>query len=220
MMRFFDAEIIICPKSAAKSSPEHYVNKAKILADQMPNAVYLNQYENTINVETHYQHTAAEIWHQLDGQVDYLIATASSGGTISGIGKHLKEYNKDIQVIMPDPVGSVYYEYFNTKNDNLTASPYEIEGIGKDYVCKNVNFDVIDEVVQVNDKEAFIQMKELAKKEGIFAGMSSGAAMHAALQLCHSLKNSNNTKRVVVILPDTGLKYLSKYFTLIQNNND
>ncbi len=210
MMQIYGATVHVCPGSAAKSSPEHYVNKAKILAEKMPAAIFLNQYENSTNPETHYQQTAVEIWQQLNGDVDYVVATASSGGTISGIGNYLKSKNPDVKVIMPDPIGSIYHHYFHHHNLDVEYKSFKVEGIGKDYICGNIDFNVIDDVTQVNDEQAFAAVKQLACSEGIFAGLSSGTAIHAALALAKELDKEQVAKNIVVVLSDTGLKYLSK----------
>ena len=209
-MKLYGATVIICQGDLPSDSPEHYTNKARILSEQHSNALYFNQYDNEENANTHYRCTAAEIWEQMKGRIDYLIAPASSGGTITGIGRFLKEKNADIKVILPDPVGSVFYDHFY--GNELLNKPYLVEGAGKDKICSIHDFSVIDEVIQFTDHDAFCAVKRLAVTEGIFAGGSSGGALIVAEKLIENSQRSHrNTKpNVVVILPDSGFKYISK----------
>ena len=159
-MRAFGAEVIVCKGGVATDSPEHYTNKAYILSTKDAKSLYFNQYDNVENVNAHYYSTASEIWQQMGGKINYFIAPASSGGTISGVGKFLKQKNPDIKIILPDPIGSVFYNYFH--GQELKAEPYQIEGAGKDKVCSIHDFSVIDEVIRVSDEEAFAAAKILA----------------------------------------------------------
>jgi len=212
-LKAYGAQIIICPTSAPPGSPNHYVTLAKKLAEDTPNSFRIDQYDNPKNPEAHYLTTAPEIWEQTDGQIDCFIASASTGGTISGIGRFLKEKNKGIHVMMPDPVGSIYYAYHKTgkipSNGNCN---YQLEGIGEDHMAKAIDFSVIDEVIQVTDKDAFGMCRQLAEKEGILAGGSSGANIWAAVEYA---KRIDRPATIVTVLPDGGVKYLSKIY-----NND
>ncbi|MBS0357875.1 MAG: cysteine synthase family protein [Proteobacteria bacterium] len=213
MMKAYGATVIISPPDASKSSPEHYVNKAKLIKDETPNSVLLNQYENPVNPNIHYQHTAAEIWGALNGNIDCVIVCSSSGGTISGIGRYLKEKKSTIEIVMPDPVGSIYHDYFNNKREDQSCyRPYKIEGIGKDYICGNIDFSVIDNVVQVTDEDAFNSAKYLAREEGILAGGSSGAALYVANVYAKKFQEKKQKANIVVVLPDSGFKYLSTFY--------
>lgn len=209
-LKAYGAEIIVTPTDAPLDSPEHYVNKAKKLADETPNSFRVDQYDNLKNPEAHYLTTGPEIWEQTEGQIDYFIASASTGGTVSGVGRFLKEKNPEIKVIMPDPIGSIYYEYFQTgeipKEGHCT---YNLEGIGEDHMAKAIDFSVIDDVVQVTDKDAFGIARLLARKEGILAGGSSGANVWAALELAKTL---DHPATIITVLPDGGVKYLSKIY--------
>ncbi len=209
-LKAFGAEIVVCPTSATPDSPEHYVNMAKRLAKEIPNSFRVDQYDNLLNPEAHYLSTGPEIWEQSFGAVDYFVASASTGGTVSGVSRYLKERKPSVQVVMPDPVGSIYYEYFHKGTiPHDAACTYLLEGIGEDHLAKAINFKLIDNVVQVSDENAFKMTRRLAKEEGILAGGSSGANVWAALQLAESLKTPAT---IVAMIPDTGLKYLSKFF--------
>lgn len=209
-LKAFGAKIIVCPTSASPNSPEHYVNKAKALVAETPNSFRVDQYDNPLNPQAHYLTTAPEIWEQSHGKVDYFVASASTGGSISGIGHYLKEKNPKIQVIMPDPIGSIYYHYFKTgrilEGGNCN---YLLEGIGEDHLAKAMDFSIVDDVKQVKDKDAFEITRSLAQQEGILAGGSSGANVWASLEIAKNLKQPAT---IVTIIPDGGIKYLSKIF--------
>ncbi len=208
-MQAFGAEVIVCPAGLSPDSPEHYTNKAKILSSTRPDAVLLGQYDSQVNVQTHYEQTAHELWEQMDGKIDCLVTAASSGGTITGVAKFLKEKSDQIKVIMPDPVGSVFHHYFHHRNLQITPQPYRVEGAGKDKVCSIHNFDLIDDVIQFTDDDAFNAIKRLAQTEGMLAGGSSGGALFVAEQLNVHLARQGKRANVVVILADSGFKYLS-----------
>lgn len=209
-LKAYGAEVVICPTSAHPSSPEHYVNVAKRIAQETPNSFRVDQYDNLKNRETHYLTTGPEIWEQTRGQVDYFVASGSTGGTISGVGRFLKEKNPNIKVVMPDPIGSIYFDYFKTKtvntNDNCN---YLVEGIGEDHLVKGIDFSVIDQVMQFSDEEAFAMGRRLAREEGILAGGSSGANIWGALKVAEGL---TKPATIVTVLPDGGVKYLSKMY--------
>ena len=210
-MRMFGAKVIIC-KPAPPESPEHYVNQPQRLLKEHPNAVILGQYENPVNVATHYQETAHEIWEQMNGKIDYLVACASSGGTITGAAKYLKEKDPMVKIIMPDPKGSIFYPTFHNQDTSSALAPYQVEGTGKDKVCPIHDFSLIDDVLQFTDQEAFDAVKRLARTEGILAGGSSGGALSVLNQLNSTISSTKNKAKanVVVILPDSGFKYLSE----------
>lgn len=209
-LKAYGAEIVVTPTSAPPDSPEHYVNTAKRLAQETPNSFRINQYDNPKNPEAHYLTTGPEIWQQCQGKIDYFIASGSTGGTISGVGKFLKEHAPNVKIIMPDPIGSIYYEYFKTKKIPKNGScTYQIEGIGEDHLAQAMDFSVIDDVIQVTDRDAFRTTRDLARKEGILAGGSSGANVWACLELAKTL---DKPATIVTVIPDGGIKYLSKIF--------
>lgn len=209
-LKAYGAEIVVCPTEASYDSPDHYINRAKEIAAKTPNSFRLNQYDNLQNPEAHYLTTGPEIWEQTEGNIDYLVASGSTGGTISGAGRFLKEKNPQIKNVMPDPIGSVYYEYFKTGRLPTEGNcNYLVEGVGEDHLTKAIDFTVIDEVIPFTDKDAFTTARELAKVEGLLAGGSSGANVWAALKIAAGLKKPAT---IVTIIPDGGIKYLSKMY--------
>lgn len=207
-MKSLGAEVIITPTDVPPESPESYYNVGKKIANEIPGAYYTDQCHNIQNIEAHYFTTGPEIWRQTNGQVDVLIVGIGTGGTILGTGKYLKERNPAIQVIGVEPIGSVYYEYFKNK----TLPPpmqYKVEGIGEDFISEVIDFDLIDDIIQVSDKDSFLTARTLAVEEGIVAGGSSGSALWASLQYAKELKERKN---IVTIFPDSGVRYLSKIF--------
>ncbi|NRN27196.1 PLP-dependent cysteine synthase family protein [Photorhabdus heterorhabditis] len=212
-LRAYGAEIIVCPTQVPPGSANHYVERAKAIAAERHDAFLLGQYDNLKNREAHYSTTGPEIWAQTGGQIDYFIASGSTGGTVSGVGRYLKEKNPAIQVIMPDPVGSIYAHYFSSKKiDSNLAHAYQVEGIGEDHITGCMDFDVIDEVLTVSDEQAFLAARNLARREGILGGGSTGANIWGCLEIAKRLGDAGKGKRIVTIVPDSGLKYLSKFY--------
>lgn len=211
MLKAYGAKVIVCPTNVPPRDPRSYYQVAKRLAGEIPNAFFARQYENPSNPKAHYVTTGPEIWKQTKGKVAYFIAGMGTGGTITGIGKYLKNKNESVKVIGVDPRGSLYTDYFKDKKIKPRAKTYLIEGIGEDFIPKTINFSYIDDVVQVNDKEAYHMSRQLARKEGIVVGSSSGAAVAGALKYIKKNKLSKD-KVVIIILPDSGRNYLSKIF--------
>lgn len=207
-LRAYGAKVVICPTAVEPSDPRSYYSVARRLVEETPGAFYANQYHNPANPESHYLSTAPEIWEQTGGEFDAFVAGMGTGGTLSGCGRYFKEKNPDIQLVGVDPVGSLYYEY--VKTGRLTkAFSYYVEGIGEDFLPSTMNLDILDDVVQVDDRECFIMTRELVRREGIFCGGSCGAAVMGAIKYARSLKEP---KRILVLLPDNAQKYLSKVF--------
>jgi cystathionine beta-synthase len=208
LLKAFGAEVVVCPTAVPPDSPESYYEVAKRKAGELPNAFYVNQYHNPMNPEAHYHTTGPEIWEQTAGRIDCFVAGAGTGGTVSGAGRYLKEMNSQVRVVAVDPVGSVYYDYFKSRTLS-EPHPYLVEGIGEDMLCQAMDMSVIDEIVQVTDRESFIMARRLAREEGIFAGGSSGAAVVGALRVAEKMQRD---QVLVVLLPDSGDRYLSKIF--------
>ncbi|MBI4723404.1 MAG: cysteine synthase family protein [Candidatus Stahlbacteria bacterium] len=208
LLKAFGAKVIVCPTAVPYNSPESYYEVAKRIAKETPGAFLINQYHNKNNIEAHYITTGPEIWEQTEGKVDYVVIGAGTGGTISGVGRFLKEKKPEIKIICVDPIGSIYYDYFKHKK-LIEPHVYTVEGIGEDMLCEAMDFRVIDDMIQVTDKDAFLTARRLLKEEGIFAGGSSGAAVWGAMEVAKKLPKE---KIIVAILPDTGYNYLNKMY--------
>lgn len=208
MMRTYGAELVLTPHTAKPEDPQSNYSVADRLAATIPNSIYLDQYNNPSNIICHYQTTGPEIWRDSGGRVDCLIAGAGTGGTISGIGRFLKERNPGIKVFAVDSVGSIFKTYFETGR-LIEPQHYEVEGIGGDKLVKALDFAAIDGFLAIDDGEAFMTTRELSKKEGIFCGGSSGAVIAAARKI---LAEDRSLKCPVVIFADSGNRYLSKIF--------
>lgn len=211
LMKAFGAEVIVTPTDVPYDSEESYYSVAKRIAKETPNSYYLDQYNNLKNIESHYRTTGPEIWEQTQGNIDILVAGIGTGGTLSGVGRYLKEKNPEIQIIAVDPIGSVFYDYFKNKK-LITPHVYMLEGIGEDYLVKCMDFDIVDDIFQVNDQDSFSMTRRLACEEGLFVGGTSGSAVLIALKIA---EKQTSAKNIVVILPDSGNRYLSKIY-----NND
>jgi cystathionine beta-synthase len=214
VLRALGAEVMVCPTNVEPEDPRSYYSVARRLAGEIPNSVYLNQYDNEANAQAHYRSTGPELLSGTDGRITHFIASAGTGGTISGSAMYLKEHKSDVQIIGVDPFGSVYYKYFYTREfDKSEVYPYVTEGVGEDILAKNMNFDLIDDYVRVTDRESMLMTRRLASEEGLFVGQSSGLTMAGALKWMEENKESLTPESVVVImLPDSGFRYLSKTF--------
>ncbi len=208
LLKALGAEVIVCPTAVEPEDPRSYYSVAKKLAKEIPNSFYPNQYANPMNPEAHYQTTGPEIWEDSEGKITHFVCGMGTGGTISGVGRYLKEKNPEVKVIGVDPIGSLYYEYVKTGKVGK-ALTYVVEGIGEDFFPTTMDFKVLDEVVQVNDQECFVWARRLAKQEGIFTGGSGGGCVSGALRVAQECKRGD---LVVAFLPDTGMRYLSKVY--------
>ena len=209
-LKAFGAEVIVCPTDVEPEDPRSYYSVSSRLERETPNSWKPNQYDNLSNSVAHYEQTGPEIWEQTEGKITHLVVGVGTGGTISGTGKYLKEKNPDIKLWGIDTYGSVFKKYKETGVfDEKEIYPYITEGIGEDFLPKNVDFDLIDLFEKVTDKDAALMTREIARKEGIFAGNSAGAAITGLLQLKHHLKKDDV---VVVIFHDHGSRYMAKMF--------
>jgi len=209
-LRAFGAEVIVCPTNVDPEDPRSYYSVSSRLECEVPNSWKPNQYDNLSNSQAHYEQTAPEIWEQTEGKITHLVAGVGTGGTISGIAKYLKEKNPNIKVIGIDTYGSVFKKYKETGVfDKDEIYPYITEGIGEDFLPQNVDFNLIDHFEKVTDKDAALMTREVALKEGIFAGNSTGSAVAGVLQVKHMFKEGDV---VVIIFPDHGSRYMAKMY--------
>ena len=210
VLRAVGAEVVVCPTDVPADDPRSYYSTSKRIAEETPNAWYVNQYDNPSNAVAHYEQTGPEIWEQTDGKITHFVVGVGTGGTISGVSKYLKEKNPAIKVWGIDTYGSVFKKYHETGVfDEKEIYPYVTEGIGEDILPKNVDFDLIDAFEKVTDKDAAIYTRKLAREEGIFAGNSCGAAIKGMLQL---KAHFGPDDVVVVLLHDSGSRYVTKIY--------
>lgn len=208
LLKALGAEVIVCPTAVEPEDPRSYYSVAQKLAREVPNSYYPNQYANPMNPEAHYQTTGPEIWEDSEGKITHFVCGVGTGGTISGVGKYLKEQNPKVQIIGVDPEGSLYYDFFKT-GETVRAKTYVVEGIGEDFFPATMNMKILDDVIQVNDEECFVVARRLVKMEGLFTGGSGGGCISAALKLAKEL---GPEAFIVAFLPDTGMRYLSKVY--------
>lgn len=209
LLRAFGAEVIITPTAVPANSPESYIEVAKRIVRETPNSILANQFFNPKNPEAHYKTTGPEIWEQTDGKITHFVAGIGTGGTISGVGKFLKEKNPKIKIIGVDPKGSIIRDFFLTKKIPTSLRQYKVEGIGEDWIPGTLHIEYVDEIFEITDKESFTLAIRVTREEGIFIGGSSGAAIAGALKLAESLTEN---EIVVALLPDSGERYLSKIY--------
>jgi cystathionine beta-synthase len=210
-LRAVGAEVVVCPTNVEPSDPRSYYSTAKRIAAETPNSFYPNQYDNLSNFAAHYESTGPEIWNQTEGRVTHYVAGLGTGGTLCGTGKYLKEQNPNVQVIGIDTYGSVLKKYKETGIfDENEIYPYMVEGIGEDFIPKNIDFDVIDHIIKVTDKDSAIMARRLAREESLFIGWSCGAAVYGALE--YARKHLKPDDIMVILLPDHGTRYLAKIY--------
>ncbi|NER16118.1 pyridoxal-phosphate dependent enzyme [Spongiivirga citrea] len=210
ILRAVGSEVVVCPTNVEPDDPRSYYSTSKRLSEETPNSWYVNQYDNPSNARAHYQSTGPEIWKQTDGKVTHFIVGVGTGGTISGVGKYLKEQNPNVKVWGIDTYGSVFKKYHETGIfDENEIYPYVTEGIGEDILPENVDFSVIDGFTKVTDKDAAIYTRRLAKEEGMFLGNSAGAAIKGLLQLKEHFTKDDV---VVILFHDHGSRYVGKMF--------
>src|SRR3954466_11828326 len=204
MLRAYGAEVVICPTAVEPDSPESYYSVSDRLAEEIPGGFKPDQYSNMSNPEAHYLHTGPEIWEQTGGEIDAIVISVGTGGTISGVGRYFKERGSNALIVGADPEGSVY-----TAQDERDVHPYLVEGIGKDTWPKTMDRSVVDEWIRVSDRDSFLTARRLAREEGLLVGGSGGTTVWAALELA---KRLGPEARVLTLLPDSGRNYLSKFY--------
>lgn len=208
LLRALGGRVVITPTNVPPDSAENYISVARRIVRETTDAYMPDQYSNPNNPLIHYKTTGPEIWKQTDGKVDVVVVGMGTGGTITGIGKYLKEEKPEVKVIGVDPEGSIFYpRYYNVEKP---VQPYKVEGIGEDFMPQTLVLDYVDEVIRVSDRDSFLTARRLAREEGLLVGGSSGAVMYATLQVARSLPKD---KVVVVVFPDTGRNYLSKMYS-------
>jgi cystathionine beta-synthase len=203
LLRAYGAEVVICPTAVAPESPESYYRVADRLAAEIPGAFQPNQYHNPVNPQTHYDTTGPEIWEQTEGRLTAFVCGVGTGGTISGVGRYLKEQDPDVLVVGADPEGSIY--------SGDAPRPYLVEGIGEDFMPSTFDPSVVDRYVRVSDRDSFLTARAITRQEGILVGGSSGTAVFAALAIGRELDDPEAT--IVVLLPDSGRQYMSKLYS-------
>ena len=213
MLRSLGAKVYVCPAHVSADDERSYYSVAKRLHHETKNSVYINQYFNSLNSDAHYRTTGPEIWEQTAGKITHLVCCSGTGGTISGVAKYLKEQNPNVRVLGVDAFGSVLKKYHETKEfDSDEIYPYRIEGLGKNFIPTATDFDVIDKFTKVTDEESAHCTREIAKKEGLFVGYTSGAVLQAIRQYAEEGEFDTNSN-VVAIFPDHGSRYMSKVFS-------
>src|SRR5918997_3177269 len=201
LLRAFGAEVVICPTAVPPESPESYYSVSARLAEEIPGAYKPDQYSNMANPQAHYETTGPEIWEQTGGQLDAVVITLGTGGTVTGTARYLKEQNSGIRIVGADPEGSIY-----SQPDSV--HPYLVEGIGEDFYPQTMDLSVIDDMVTVSDRDSFLTARKMAREEGLLVGGSGGTAVAATLEVA---RGYGSEATVLTLIPDSGRAYLSKF---------
>jgi cystathionine beta-synthase len=211
LLKAFGAEVIVTPTAVPPDHPDSYVMMAKRIAKETPNAILADQFYNDANPQAHYDFTGPELWEQTEGRITHFVSAAGTGGTITGVGRYLKEKNPKIKIIAGDPIGSILASYWHTDGKEIREGvPYKVEGIGQDKIPGTLDMGVIDDFETVSDKDSFAMARRLTREEGLFVGGSSGLIAHVALRVAREVNDPNAF--IVTMLCDTGERYLSKVY--------
>ena len=208
-LRAFGAKVITTPTAVAPDDPRSYYSVAKRLQQEIPDSFFANQYHNPSNPEAHLRTTGPEIWDQIGESLDAVVVATGTGGTLTGIARYIKPLKPQVKMVLVDPVGSILYDYFKTRRIAKSFKTYKVEGFGEDFIPTSLDIDLVDDCYQVTDKECFLTARELTRKEGLFSGGSAGGAVCGAIKFA---KEYPQCRTIVVILPDSGSRYLSKVY--------
>jgi cystathionine beta-synthase len=208
-LKALGADVLVVPAAAKHESPDHYLNVARRIAHETPNAILTFQYGNPANPEAHYHTTGPELWEQTEGRITHFVSGIGTGGTISGTGRYLKEKNPNVKIIGADPYGSIFKSY-KESGHLMEATPYLVEGIGQDTIHENVHFKYIDQIINITDRDSFNTARRLGREEGIFCGGSTGTLAAAALKVAEMASEEDV---IIFIVCDTGERYLSKFLS-------
>ncbi|MBL7668941.1 MAG: cysteine synthase family protein [Bdellovibrionaceae bacterium] len=209
ILKAFGAKVVITPSGVEPEDPRSYLSVSRKIAQKTKNSFYVNQYHNPDNPNQHYKTTGPEIWDQMDGKLDAFVGGAGTGGTVSGVGRYLREKNKDMRIVCADPVGSILYDLFYHKKIIDPPKPYKVEGVGEDMLPENVHLNVTTDFERVTDQDSFDMTRRLIAEEGLCVGPSSAMALVGAIQFSKKLTKPS---KILVIFPDHGRAYLSKAF--------
>ena len=211
-LRSFGAEVVVTPAGVEPEDPRSHYSVARKIAKDTPNSFLTNQYDNLANREAHYTKTGPEIWEQFP-EIDVMVAGMGTGGTLCGTGKFLKEKNPAVKLVCVDPIGSIIFDVWKHGKPLHAPAPYRIEGIGEDFIPKNFDLSIIDDVVPIEDKESFLMARDLLHKEGLFAGISAGGAVYGAIKWAKQQGEKARNKNILIVLPDSGDRYMSKIWS-------
>jgi cystathionine beta-synthase len=208
-LRAFGARVITTPTAVAPDDPRSYYAVAQRLNQEIPSSFFANQYHNPSNPEAHFRTTGPEIWEQLGDRLDAVVVATGTGGTLTGIARYIKPKKPSVRYVLIDPIGSILYDYFKTRQIMKSFKTYKVEGFGEDFIPSSLDINMVTDCYQVTDKECFLTARELTRKEGLFSGGSAGGVVCGALKFS---KEHPECKTIVVILPDSGSRYLSKVY--------
>lgn len=211
-LRSFGAEVILTPAGVDAADPRSHYSVARKLAEETPNAALMNQFNNLVNQQTHYEKTGPEIFGQMP-QIDAFVGGMGTGGTLCGTGRYLKEKKPSVKIVCVDPIGSIIHDVFYHGKPQSPVTPYRIEGIGEDFIPENFDFKAIDAVVPIEDEASFAMARKLLHQEGLYVGISSGGAVHGALKWAESLGEKARGLNILVVLADSGDRYNSKIWS-------